>query len=221
MDSKADALGREETEEKEIEMRRDEFLITDRACIDSFLRSRQSGLLSLTDDGQPYAVPLNYAWDGESILLHASKEGRKADLLRKGGTAQFTVYRDYAIIPSYFTHESDPCHATQFFASVFITGRTAEIDDLSAKASALNAVMDQVQGPGGFAPLSANNEKVLPMLRSVAVFVVRGESVSAKFKFGQNLGDETAGIIIGKLLERGTDLDRETAAMMQQLRAKS
>jgi nitroimidazol reductase NimA-like FMN-containing flavoprotein (pyridoxamine 5'-phosphate oxidase superfamily) len=201
-------------------MRRKDLQISDSETIDRFLRSQKCGVLTLSDEECPYSVPVNFAWDGSKIIIHSSHEGRKAALVRNGQPAQFTVFREYSVIPSYFTDEKKACHATQFFASVILTGRTGEVTDAAGKAFALNCIMDQVQGPGRYEPLSAEKENYCRMLEQTAIFYLNTDTIDAKFKFGQNLGPEKAEIIINKLLERGTDLDRETAAMMQELRRK-
>ena len=200
-------------------MRRKEFDISGSEDVASFLRSQKSGVLSLCEpDGQPYGVPLNYAYVDGDIFFHSSDNGKKADIIRNASKAQFTVYKEYAVIPSYFTSEHDACHATQFFASVMLFGTLYEENDLNVKAVALNALMDQLQGPGRFTRLSADIERYVPMLKATAIFVLKTENVSAKFKAGQNLKDDAAEYIIGQLIERGMPLDIETAELMKRYR---
>ncbi|MGL4369139.1 MAG: pyridoxamine 5'-phosphate oxidase family protein [Spirochaetota bacterium] len=200
-------------------MRRKEFELKDSDEIEGFLRTAKSGVLSLCEpDGQPYGVPVNFAYHNGDIVFHSSSDGKKADVIRSGSKAQFTVYREYSIIPSYFTDDHSACHATAFFASVMISGTLYEENDLTEKARALNALMDQLQGGGRFTPISEQNEMYARMLKHTAVFTLKTESISAKYKFGQNLKNETADIIISRLEESGLPLDLETAEMMKKMR---
>ena len=203
-------------------MRRKEFDLKDNAEIEGFLRTQKSGVLSLCEpDGQSYGVPLNYAYHTGRIVFHSSPIGKKADIIRSGSKAHFVIYKEYSIIPSYFTHERDACHATQFFASVMVSGDLYELTDLKEKAAALNALMEQLQGGGRFLPVSEMEPSYAAMLQRTAVFALSAESVSAKYKFGQNLNSETAEMIIARLEERGNPLDLETAEMMRRLRSRS
>jgi len=200
-------------------MRRKEFEIKDTGDIESFLCDQKSGILSLSEpDGQPYGVPLNYAYINGSIVFHSAKDGKKADIIRGGSKAQFTVYKEYAVIPSYFTSEHDACNATQFFASVMLYGELYEVHDPAEKARALNAIMDQVQGAGRYTPMAADDDHYLPMLKHTAVFSLTAETITAKFKAGQNLKDDAAELIMGKLVERGMPVDIETVELMKRYR---
>ena len=49
----------------------------DRAEIDEFLKSHRVGVLSMTDGKTPYAIPLAYSYDGESIYLTMGKRGAR------------------------------------------------------------------------------------------------------------------------------------------------
>ena len=44
---------------------------------------RESVLAVHGDDGYPYAVPVNYVYDGEHIYIHSAAEGNKIDALRR------------------------------------------------------------------------------------------------------------------------------------------
>ena len=198
-------------------MRRKEFEITDRSAIERFLASQSSGVITLSAS-TPYSLPVNFAWDGSRIIIHSALEGKKVPLLRAGNRGQFTVHKEYSVIPSFFSQSREACNATQFFASAMVFGPTGEIIDLKEKAAALNAIMDQIQGKGTYPKISADDAKAAAMLTHVGIFFLKAESMSAKFKAGQNLSDERAEEIIESLLNRGTPLDIETVEFMRQLR---
>lgn len=201
-------------------MLRNRFEITEKTQVSEFLKEQKTGVLTLSDGSGFYSLPINYAWDGEKVVFHASRKGRKATLIRAGNKGQFTVYKEYSVIPSYFFEGSHACHATQFYASVMIVGETGEITDQVQKAAALNCIMDQIQGAGSYTPITDTAEEYAQMISHTAIFCLRVGSSTAKFHAGQDLSDEKADHIIGKLTERGSELDLETAALIREMRRK-
>lgn len=68
----------------------------DRAEIDEFLTDHGVGLLSLARDGEAYAVPISFGYDGEDLLyfflLRFGESSRKIDFADATDTATFAVY---------------------------------------------------------------------------------------------------------------------------------
>jgi nitroimidazol reductase NimA-like FMN-containing flavoprotein (pyridoxamine 5'-phosphate oxidase superfamily) len=67
----------------------------DEADLESHLRSAEHGVLGLADEGDAYAVPLSYHYDGERLLLrvsHHDDEAEKRDYLETTNTATFVVF---------------------------------------------------------------------------------------------------------------------------------
>jgi len=58
------------------------------------LKNRPGGVLSMCDDGEPYAVPMSYGYhDGDLYFeFGMTEEGRKFDVLEKNPVASLTVY---------------------------------------------------------------------------------------------------------------------------------
>lgn len=59
------------------------------------LQSSRRGVLAVNgDDGYPYAIPINYVYDGEAqrICFHGAKIGHKVDALRACDKVCFTVF---------------------------------------------------------------------------------------------------------------------------------
>ncbi len=52
-------------------------------------------------------------------------------------------------------------------------------------------------------------------LKATAVVKIEVETLSCKFKFGQHLNEERFNMIVSALLERGTQIDRETVRLMK------
>jgi nitroimidazol reductase NimA-like FMN-containing flavoprotein (pyridoxamine 5'-phosphate oxidase superfamily) len=196
-------------------MRRSEFNVDDHKAMHELLETCEYGTLALIDtNGTPYAVPLNFASWEEGIVFHGAQEGKKVTLITQNPKASFSVVKPYAFIPSYFSHTTSACPATQFFGSVLIEGSIAILENTEQKASALNALMQKLQPEGHYEPISSQNPIYTKMLASTAVFYLKTDKSSFKLKMGQNLTPERRTALITELEKRGTALDEETITRM-------
>ena len=58
----------------------------------SVLKGAEYGVLStVSSDGKPYGVPMNYVFDGDEIFLHGANEGHRMDNLLHNQDVCFTV----------------------------------------------------------------------------------------------------------------------------------
>jgi len=73
----------------------------------NLLRTAEYGFLALSDtDGQPYGIPVNYAWDGkDSLYIHCAPEGRKLGIIDSNCKVSFCVVGRTHLLPSKFTTE--------------------------------------------------------------------------------------------------------------------
>lgn len=62
--------------------------------IEAHLRAETVGVLALADDGESYAIPVAYHYDGERIYvrLGLNPNSRKTEMLSKTDTACFLIY---------------------------------------------------------------------------------------------------------------------------------
>lgn len=201
-------------------MRRKEFAIEagKEAEIAAFLAEMTFGFLGTIDlEGWPHITPLNFVYFNESIYFHGSKIGQKMeDLKHAADKVTFSVAKEYAIIPSYFSDPRLACPATAYFKSVYVKGSASLVVDLEEKAAALSAFMEKLQPEGGYDPITIENKAYVPQLKGVSVVKITIQEMTAKFKFGQNLKEEQHEHITDQLHERNRDLDEATVALMKQ-----
>ena len=81
-----------------------------------------NGILSLVDtDGEPYGVPISYAYDGHNHLyLHSAVAGRKIDCIKADSRCSFCVVSQDNIVPDEFT---------TYFRSVIVAGKIKILTD--------------------------------------------------------------------------------------------
>jgi nitroimidazol reductase NimA-like FMN-containing flavoprotein (pyridoxamine 5'-phosphate oxidase superfamily) len=108
--------------------------IASREEMEQILREGELGYLGLAGEGQPYVVPLNYAYAAGKILFHCALAGQKLDAIRRNPRVCFTVGRQTGEIRD---HAGAPCHVDS--DSVICYGRARLLDDLTERAAALNA----------------------------------------------------------------------------------
>lgn len=197
-------------------MRRKEFKVEDPRELEEFLQSMSFGFLGTADpEGRPSVTPLNFVYDGANFYFHGSRAGSKMKQLRARPEVCFTVADEYALIPSYFSDPELACPATAYFKSVTAYGIAELVEDPAEKAAALSLFMRKLQPEGGYAPIGAEDERYRGQLKGVAVVRIVPESLTAKFKFGQNLQETERERMIGSLARRGGERDEETAEMMR------
>ncbi|MDE6273371.1 MAG: pyridoxamine 5'-phosphate oxidase family protein [Muribaculaceae bacterium] len=86
------------------------------------------------DDGYPYAVPLNYVYDGEYIYLHSASQGHKIDALKRNSKLSLCVIDKADIVPEEFT---------TYFKSVIVFGKARFIEDEDEKIEALRKLSEK------------------------------------------------------------------------------
>ena len=110
-----------------------EFLDT-REEMEEILRTETVGYLGLSVDGQPYVVPLNYAFVDGKILFHCAFTGKKLDYLRSNPRVCFTVGRQSGKVTRHAP--GDPCHPDS--ESVICYGRGRIVEDAQERQQVLN-----------------------------------------------------------------------------------
>ena len=102
------------------EMRRSKQVLS-REAAEKILREGDFGVLALSgDEGYPYAVPINYAVEGNKIYFHSAKTGHKLDAIRNNDKVSFCVVDRHEVVAEEFT---------TYFSSAIAFGRIRIIED--------------------------------------------------------------------------------------------
>ena len=88
----------------------------------------------LGEDGHPYALPVNYAYDGTSIWAHCALAGHKLDAVRHHDKASFCVVGRHDVIPESLSTD---------YQSVIAFGRVRVVEDADEKRRALKLLGDK------------------------------------------------------------------------------
>lgn len=186
-----------------------------RASLDDILHTVGHGYLGvMAADGWPRVFPLNFVHVGDLVYFHGSPTGEKMEAIASDPRVSFTVVDAASLIPSYLRHPRNACPATQYYRSVMIRGRAQVVEDAHEKARALQALMKKLQPEGGHEPIAADSALYEKALRATAVVSIAMESMTGKFKFGQNLTDKIRTQVSEGLRARGAPEDSSTVERM-------
>lgn len=102
------------------EMRRFRQQLSREEC-EAVLRRGTSGVLAVTgDEGWPYAVPLSYVYQNDTVFFHCAKAGHKLDALLREPRASFCVIDQDKVIPEKYTTA---------YRSVVVFGRVTILEE--------------------------------------------------------------------------------------------
>ncbi|MDR0294179.1 MAG: pyridoxamine 5'-phosphate oxidase family protein [Oscillospiraceae bacterium] len=127
-------------------MRRKDREVTDINGIEEILLKCKTCHMAMVDGDLPYVVPLSYGYrifDGNRLELyfHSAPEGRKLDVLKRGGRVCFEMSYEGEPVRS-----ETPCDSGYYFASVIGYGKAVFIEDTEEKRGALSVMFKHQTG---------------------------------------------------------------------------
>ena len=111
-------------------MRRDDRALTDEQAAEILQKGEYGILSTVSADGQPYGVPVSFAFDGNALYFHCAVEGHKLENLAANPRVSFCVVGATEVLPEKF--------ATRYeSAIVFGTARELTGDEHHAALTAI------------------------------------------------------------------------------------
>ncbi|MBN1987746.1 MAG: pyridoxamine 5'-phosphate oxidase family protein [Prolixibacteraceae bacterium] len=114
--------------------------IEDRNEIEKIMTSCKTCYLAMAEDNLPYVLPMNFALDGDSVILHSAQSGRMWEILQKNPNVciNWTLgeelkWQDVRVGCSYRVKSK----------SVLVEGEALIIDDYDEKYRLLEVLMRQ------------------------------------------------------------------------------
>lgn len=93
------------------------------------LKAAEYCILSMVDrDGNPYAIPMSFVFDGNDIYLHGANEGKKLRVLQGNPQVCLTCVGRTKVLPDQFSTE---------YESVIVKGTAKIIDEPHLKREGL------------------------------------------------------------------------------------
>ena len=176
-----------------------------------FLGSQQTGrIASIDENGFPQIIPMNFVFINDTVYMHSHIRGEKLDNIRRNQKAGFEVDRSLEFLPSYFSDPTDASLADTLYISVVIKGNASIVSNKEEKTIALNGLMKKYQPEGGYEPIKPN----MDVLKGVEVIKIVPESLSGKYKIGQNMDMKSRIDLARQILERNSHTAKETLDVM-------
>jgi nitroimidazol reductase NimA-like FMN-containing flavoprotein (pyridoxamine 5'-phosphate oxidase superfamily) len=124
-------------------MRRKDKQVQDKSWIEDILKKGSYLFLGLaTPDGDPYVVPIGYAYEDGAIYLHGAAHGLKSDLIAANPRVSFNVTLDAELVRDEIGSEF-----SYKYRSVTGFGDAFQITGLDEKNAALAMLMKHYDGP--------------------------------------------------------------------------
>jgi uncharacterized protein len=131
----------------------------DRVVLDAILDDGVVAHVAIVDDGQPYALPMAYARDGDRLLLHGSTASRLARALADGVPVCVTVTHLDGLVLARSAFESsmhyrsamvlgrcrlvrDPRAALERLTEALLPGRWSEVREVRDRELAATSVLE-------------------------------------------------------------------------------
>jgi nitroimidazol reductase NimA-like FMN-containing flavoprotein (pyridoxamine 5'-phosphate oxidase superfamily) len=137
--------------------------------MEAIIKACRTCWLGVCDAGIPYVVPMNFALDGDSVILHSGKDGRLPETLRRNPTVcinwtlgDTVTWQDKLVGCSYRVQSK----------SVIVEGILQEVTDFDEKERLLHVIMAQ------YSPHSFTF--AVPSVNNVAVYRVPIATISAR-----------------------------------------
>lgn len=114
------------------EMRRKRQQLPEREA-EEILRRGSSGVLAVSgDEGYPYTVPVNFAYESGRIYFHCALKGHKLDAIASNEKVSFCVVDQDEVVPEQFT---------DYYRSAVAFGRAAVVVEAGEKEHAMDLLV--------------------------------------------------------------------------------
>lgn len=146
--------------------------IRNREEVDNIIRTCKTCFLGMSENGSPYILPMNFALDGDSVILHSAQSGRMWDTIKQNPRVCINwilgdelAWQDVRVGCSYRVKSK----------SVLVEGSVEIVDDYDEKYRLLGLLMQQYS--------DRDFKFSKPAVENVGIIKVKIEKISAK-EFG-------------------------------------
>jgi len=146
--------------------------IENREEIDKIIRACKTCYLAMSDNDFPYVLPMNFALDGNSVILHSAQSGRMWETLKKNQNVciNWIIGEDLA-----WQDVKVGCSYRVKSKSILVEGKVEFVDDFDEKTRCMQLLMEQ------YSDREFKFSK--PAVENVGIIKVAIEKIAAK-EFG-------------------------------------
>ena len=134
--------------------------------VERILRNGKYCVMAVSgDDNYPYAIPVNYVYDGTSIYIHSAAQGHKIDALMRNPKCSLCIVDKDDVIPEEFT---------SYFRSVIVFGKANFVESMKDKVMALRLLGDK------YSPGIDPETEIARFIKAVCIVRIDIDKVSGK-----------------------------------------
>ena len=119
------------------DMRRKDKEIKDKVVVEEVFRQNDVGRLATAVDGEPYIVPMNFAYVSDKIYLHTHKDGKKLKDIQKNPRVCFEVDSGEIVTGEY------PCDFSWRYRSAVAFGEARIVESKEERLKALRLISEK------------------------------------------------------------------------------
>jgi nitroimidazol reductase NimA-like FMN-containing flavoprotein (pyridoxamine 5'-phosphate oxidase superfamily) len=127
---------------------------------------------TVSPEGTPYVVPVNFAFEGDRIYFHCAMEGMKLDNIKANPRVCFETDE----MTGLYVSPDRPCACGCYFQSVIARGKAGIVSDESKRLHALRLLVKK------YAPGKENQAMADDILKKTAVVEIVIDTISGKAK---------------------------------------
>ena len=185
--------------------------INSRQKIIEFLDKESTGRIATIDkNGYPQIIPMNFVFTNNVIYMHSHVKGEKLQNITNNHKVGFEVDKNLEFLPSYFFDPNDASLADTLYISVVIKGIGKLIVEKNEMTIALNSLIKKYQPEGKCEPIKAEDD----VLNHVAVIKIIPETITGKYKIGQDMKKDDRIKLAKNIYERNSATCEETLKIM-------
>lgn len=144
--------------------------IEEREVIDRIIRKNVVCFVGLIDlKGNPYVIPMNFGYEGDTLYLHSGPESSSVEALKKNPNVCITFSEGHELIHQ---NEEVACSYRMKSSSVICRGKVVFENDFDKKKECLAIIMKQYS--------DRDFKYSDPAVRNVLIWKVEIEEVSSK-----------------------------------------
>ena len=172
-----------------------------------FLDSEPTGrIASIDKNGYPQIIPMNFVFVNDVIYMHSHVKGEKLENIIQNHKVGFEVDRNLEFLPSYFFDPDDASLADTLYISVVIKGHGKLVSEKNEMTLGLNALIKKYQPEGKCIPIKEQDD----VLNHVAVIKIIPETITGKYKIGQDMQKNDRIKLAKNIYERNSKTCKET-----------
>ncbi len=119
-------------------MRRSEKEITDQSTLEEIIKSDLVCRLALSENDQPYIVPLCFGYHDTTLYFHSAPKGKKLDMLKMNPNVCFEFDINTEIVKA-----DKACQWGMQYGSVIGFGQAVIVENIKEKEKAISIIMNQ------------------------------------------------------------------------------